>query len=72
MMDLLTESQAVELLIRIDERTKKIEENLALFEELYVTHKEFAPVKLITYGLVTLCMTGLIGALLMLILRKPF
>ena len=67
----LTEAQACQLLIRIDERTKKLEESLNRFESIYVTHQEFAPVKVVAYGLVTLCMTGIVGALLAFVLRKP-
>ena len=65
----LTEAEACELLIRIDERTKKLEEGMDRFEEIYVTHQEFAPVKVIAYGLVTLCMTGIVGAILAMVLK---
>jgi len=68
-LKVLSEPQAIELLIRIDERTQEMKESIKAFEAVYVTHKEFAPVKVIAYGLVGLCMTGIVGALLMLVFK---
>ena len=67
---ILTEKEAIELLVRIDERTTAMQKSLDAFEKIYVTHQEFAPVKVIAYGLVSLCMTGIIGALLAILLKK--
>jgi hypothetical protein len=36
----------------------------------YVTKQEFDPIKKIVYGLVTLILTGVVGAVLSLILKK--
>lgn len=66
----LTEREAIELLVRIDERTTSMQKSLDAFEKIYVSHQEFAPVKVIAYGLVSLCMTGIVGAILMLVFRK--
>lgn len=67
---ILTEKEAIELLVRIDERTTAMQKSLDAFEKIYVTHQEFVPVKVIAYGLVGLCMTGIIGALLAIIFKK--
>jgi len=37
----------------------------------YVTQMEFKPVKTIVYGLVSLILTGVVGALLALVIVKP-
>jgi len=60
----LTEN-AQELLIRIDERTKNIEEKLPKF----VTKSEFLPVRLIAYGLVSILCVCVIGAVVELVIK---
>ena len=55
-----------ELLVRIDERTARQERDTAK----YVTREEFAPIKGLVYGLVGLLLTGVIGAVLALVIRK--
>jgi len=39
-------------------------------EDDYITREEFDPVKKIVYGIITLLLTGLVGALLRLLLIK--
>jgi hypothetical protein len=51
----------------IKEKVVIIEKNL---ENKYVTQDQFAPVKNIVYGLVTLILIAVVGALLTLIIRK--
>lgn len=62
-----------ELLIRIDERTKKLIEDFANFSRnmsnSYVRKEEFAPVQKVVYGLVGVITVGVSGALLALVLR---
>lgn len=46
-----------ELLIRIDERTRQMAEEMKGLKEIVITRAEFAPVRLIAYGLVGLILT---------------
>lgn len=66
-----SESQK-ELLIRIDERTRNLENEVAELKDLvnrqYVTRLEFSPIKNTVYGLITLILTAVIGGLLTLVL----
>lgn len=39
-------------------------------ESHYVTNEEFDPIKKIVYGIVALVLTGVVGALLALVIRK--
>lgn len=61
MTDSVTQSDH-DLLVRIDERTKGMQEN-------YVTKKEFFPVRLITYGFVGLVMVTVIVAIISSVLK---
>ncbi len=49
------------------EAMTKLEEK---FEEHYVNQDQFAPVKIIAYGLVGTTMLGVLGAILMLVIRQ--
>lgn len=40
------------------------------FRELYVTKDQFDPVRRLVYGLVTIILTGVVGALLTLVMRQ--
>lgn len=56
--------------VKIDyiiERVKDIEEKL---EKKYVSQEEFKPVKSIVYGMVTLILTAVVGALIALVIQK--
>ena len=54
-----------DLLVRLDERTKRMEEDMRNF----VTHEEFRPIKLIAYGLVSTILLSVFGAILALVLK---
>ena len=47
----------------------EIKHNFTLFSNRYVTKDEFAPVKNLVYGLVTLILTAVVGALITLVIR---
>lgn len=59
-----------ELLIRIDERTKGMEEDIKVIKDDFVKKEEFKPIKNLVYGLVSLILTGVVGALLALVVRS--
>lgn len=52
-----------ELLIRIDERTRQMADEVKSLKEVVITRAEFAPVRLIAYGLVALILTLVITAM---------
>ena len=60
------------LLARIDERTKKIQEDLTKLEKTvqrqYVSQAEFKPVKLVVYGIVATMGTAVVVSLLTLVI----
>ena len=53
----------------IREELTEIRATLVQFKDNYVTKQEFAPVKMTVYGFVGLVLTGVIGALIMVVLR---
>lgn len=55
---------------KLDDATEDIKEIKQLVQQDYVTKSEFDPVKKIVYGLVALILTGVIVALISLVLRK--
>lgn len=61
------------LLARIDERTKRLEEDFIDFKEQlsskFVTKEEFLPIKNIVYGGVGLTLVTVVGAVLYLIIK---
>lgn len=59
-----------ELLIRIDERTQGMQEDIAVLKNDFVKKEEFRPIKNLVYGLVSLILTGVVGALLALVIRN--
>lgn len=59
-----------ELLIRIDERTRQMAEEMKGLKEIVITRAEFAPVRLITYGLVALILTLVFTALVASVIVK--
>lgn len=52
-----------EALIRIDERTRQISDEIKEVKSILVTKSEFQPVRMLVYGLVALIMTSVITAL---------
>jgi hypothetical protein len=62
--DLALMSQSIEY-IKTDIREIK-----SKMEADYITREEFDPIKKIVYGLVTLLLTGLVGALMKLVFLK--
>ena len=53
------------LLARIDERVRHIEHMV----EDFVTQMEFIPIKLIVFGLVGICLTGVLAAIVAQVLK---
>lgn len=49
--------------------TREMDIFMARADSSYVTRAEFTPVKIIAFGFVTLVMTGIIGALLALLIK---
>jgi len=66
------EEEYGEKLARIDERTLNIQESLQRVEmelsQNYVSKSEFAPIRLIVYGMVGLVLTAVVGAVITLAL----
>jgi len=58
---------ALEQLVRVREDLKELNNKI---DNNYVTRIEFEPVRNIVYGLVSLLLTGIIGSLLMMVIRK--
>lgn len=54
----------------IEKRFVSIDE-FKIVREKYVSQDEFAPVKMIVYGLVGLIMISVLGAIMILILKQP-
>lgn len=52
----------------IEEAVRNIENKL---EAQYVTQDEFEPIKRIVYGLISVILVAVIGAMITLVLRKP-
>lgn len=59
-------SADAQLLVRLDERTKNIAEDLADLKANYVTKTEFAPVRAIVFGGVVIVLVAFMGALIVL------
>lgn len=61
------------LLARIDERTKRLEDDFvdlkAQLTSKFVTKEEFMPVKTICYSLVSIICIGVLGALIALVIK---
>ena len=64
-------SSDIDLLTRIDERTKRMAEDMTILRGDYVKKEEFDPVRKLVFGMVALVMVSVIGALLALVLNKP-
>lgn len=62
--------QTDELVVRIDERTRAMAEELKGLKEIVITRAEFAPVRLIAYGLVGLTLTLVLTALIAGVITK--
>ena len=58
---------ALEQLVRVREDLKELNNKI---DNNYITRIEFEPVRNIVYGLVSLLLTGIIGSLLMMVIRK--
>jgi len=59
-----------DLLVRIDERTKAIERTVADFPTRYISTHEFHPVRKIVYGFAGLILTGVIVAVIGMVIHK--
>lgn len=61
------------LLVRLDERTKGIQEQIAALDKkfsAYVTQHEFSPIQKIVYGLAGLILTAFVSALIALVVTR--
>ena len=58
---------ALEQLVRVREDLKELHNKI---DNNYVTRIEFEPVRNIVYGLVSLLLTGVIGGLLMMVIKQ--
>lgn len=60
---------------RIDERTVRMAQDMAdvktTLQQDYVTQDQFEPVKKLVYGLVSLILITVVGAILALVIVKP-
>lgn len=54
---------------RIDERTRAMAEELKGLKEIVITRAEFAPVRLVVYGLVAVLMTAVITAMVATVIK---
>lgn len=63
-----------EMLYRIDERTSTLVRDFEEFKDLvngaFITRNEFEPVKKLVYGLVTMILTGVMGAVIGLVIKQ--
>lgn len=65
-----TEETTNERLARLDERVKVIEKKVGNGDDpLFVTHQEFSPIRALVYGFVGMILTGIIAALLALVIN---
>lgn len=48
---------------------KSIEELVKKIDDTYVTKNEFAPIKSVVYGLVTLILTSVVGAIIYMVIK---
>lgn len=65
--------QGLDLLVRLDERTSRMKEELERVEDTlkeYVTRIEFWPVKIMVFGLAGLILSAVIAALIAGVLRR--
>lgn len=68
--DALSRRQTNELVVRIDERTRAMAEELKGLKEIVITRAEFAPVRLIAYGLVGVTLTMVLTAMVATLITK--
>lgn len=67
----VTEWRMQELMARLDERTTAIQQELKELRAVVVTQAEFKPVRMVVYGLIGIMGTGVIGAVLALVINSP-
>jgi hypothetical protein len=59
-----------DIVIRLDERTARMEADMKSLRDTVVTQPEFKPIRLIVYGLVAILLTGVVGAMLSQVVTK--
>ena len=59
-----------DLLVRIDERTTGLVAKVNGMLDTYVTKIEFSPVKKIVYGLITIILIAVVGAIVSLVIKR--
>ena len=70
----MNEAERDTLLIRLDERTKRIAADTKELDEKfdkYVTQKEFSPVQKIVYGLIALIVVAVVSTWIAIVVRPP-
>lgn len=58
-----------DIVVRLDERTARMAEDMAELRKTIVTQSEFKPVRAVAYGFVAVVMTAVITALVALVVR---
>ena len=70
-LDRLDKATNTDLIVyKIDELKSQFQDLEKKLDGNYVTKEQFAPVQRIAYGLVTIILTGVVGAVLAIVLRK--
>lgn len=59
------------ILARLEERLRHVQADVEEIKKNMVTRKEFDPIKTLTYGLIALLLTGVVTALLNLVINTP-
>jgi len=59
-----------DLLVRIDERTRRISEDITFLKGEFVKKDEFIPIQKLVYGMVGLILISVVGSLLALIIQQ--
>ena len=60
----------VEMIVRIDERTNQMLNEMKTMRDVMVTRAEFSPVKALVYGLVGIIMSSVIIAIVSIVLTS--
>lgn len=59
-----------DIVIRLDERTARMESDMKTLRDTVVTQTEFKPIRAVVYGLVALVLTSVFAGLLAMVLNQ--
>lgn len=62
--------KVADIVIRLDERTARMAEDMTELRKTIVTQAEFKPIRAVVYGLIAIVMTSVITALVALVVQK--